>query len=80
DQILSNVSLDPKLKQDRIKRAKHDFKYFAKTYFPHYFTIKGECELHNDLALTFESIASSPKGEKYAKAAPRGHAKTTYCS
>ena len=80
EQILSNVSLDPKLKQDRLKRAEHDFKYFAKTYFPHYFTIKGECELHNDLALTFKSIVSSPKGEKYAKAAPRGHAKTTYCS
>ena len=80
EQIHLNSVLDPKQKSARLKRAEFDFEYFAKTYFPHYFTITGKCELHEDLARTFEEITSSPTGKKYARAAPRGHAKTTYCS
>lgn len=80
EQIHLNSILDPKQKSARLKRAEFDFEYFAKTYFPHYFTITGKCELHEDLARTFEEITSSPIGKKYARAAPRGHAKTTYCS
>ncbi|MBE3022927.1 phage terminase large subunit [Campylobacter sp. 7477a] len=80
EQISSNVTLDPKLKNERIKRAEHDFLFFAKTYFPHYFTIKGECALHSDLVTIFETISKNPNGDKFSLAAPRGHAKTTYCS
>lgn len=80
EQIHLNSILNPKQKSARLKRARVDFEYFAKTYCPHYFTIAGKCELHEDLARTFEEITSNPTGKKYARAAPRGHAKTTYCS
>ncbi|PSM51348.1 putative phage protein [Campylobacter blaseri] len=78
--ISSNSLLDPALKDERIKKAKFDFLYFAKTYFPHYFTIKGECELHTYLATLFEDTLQKENGSKNAIAAPRGHAKTTYSS
>ncbi|AQW87885.1 putative phage protein [Campylobacter pinnipediorum subsp. caledonicus] len=80
EQILSNSLLDPKGKKDRVLKAEFDFEYFARTYFPHYFSIDGACALHKDLSATFEKISSSKSGDKYAYAAPRGHAKTTYCS
>ncbi|MGG7074551.1 phage terminase large subunit [Campylobacter sp. 9BO] len=95
EQISSEITLDPNQKEQRIKRAKDDFIFFARTYFPHYFTIGGSCALHDELAKIFEKIGSKSskigqsemsekqaqqKGEKYAIAAPRGHAKTTYTS
>ncbi len=80
DQIQSEVTLDPKSKHERIIRAEHDFLYFAKTYFPHYFSIGGTCVLHEDLAQIFKTLTQNPSGDKYAIAAPRGHAKTTFTS
>lgn len=80
EQISSNITLDPKLKDERVKRAEHDFMYFAKTYFPHYFSIGGSCELHEDLSEIFSNLTTNEKGDKFCLAAPRGHAKTTHCS
>lgn len=80
EQILSALLLDPRQREYRVKRAEHDYLYFARTYFPHYFTIDSVCDLHLDLAQTFEEIVGSSVGKKYAKAAPRAHAKTTHCS
>lgn len=77
-QISSNVTLKVEEKEVRIKRAKKDFLYFAKTYFPHYFSLKGQSALHLDLAKTFESITQGKGGGRYAYAAPRANAKTTY--
>ena len=81
-QFLHESYLNPALKEERIKRASVDFDYFARTYFPHYFTIKGECDLHLHLNKVFEKIAlkKDNKGEKHAIAAPRAHGKSTYTS
>lgn len=81
-QFLHESHLDPTLKEERIKRASVDFDYFARTYFPHYFTIKGECGLHLHLNEVFTKIAlkKESKGEKHAIAAPRAHGKSTYTS
>lgn len=78
--ISNNSLLDPKLKDERIKKGEFDFLYFIKTYFPHYFTIGGKCELHTYLANLFNEKIHSSNGSKNAIAAPRGHAKTTYSS
>lgn len=78
EQINSEVTLAPELKDERLKIAKDDYLYFAKTYFSHYFSIKGDCELHTYLASIFTDIANSNNGVKYATAAPRGYAKTTH--
>lgn len=80
EQINNSCTLDPALKNERIDRAKDDFNYFARTYFPHYFSIEGGCALHEHLSNTFKKISLTPKGDKYAIAAPRGYGKTTYCS
>lgn len=77
DQIEKNTLLDPSLKEQRLKNAKHDFLYFVKTYFPHYFSIKSQCALHITLANDFVKYKA---GTKLAYAAPRGHAKTTFTS
>lgn len=80
EQISSNSILDPKQKDERVKRGEFDFLYFARTYFSHYFTIDGECELHSYLSFLFNTKIHAPNGSKNAIAAPRGHAKTTYSS
>nr|DAK81336.1 MAG TPA: Large Terminase [Caudoviricetes sp.] len=80
EQIHLNSPLSPKDRAARLKRAEHDFLYFAKTYFPHYFSIDSSCALHEDLAQIFEAMTQDENGDKYVRAAPRGHAKTTYCS
>jgi len=79
-QIQSNSTLDPSNKEERVKKGEHNFLYWAKNYFPHYFTIGGECELHNYLSRRFNIIVKSKEGVKDAIAAPRSHAKTTYVS
>ncbi|WP_162165796.1 phage terminase large subunit [Campylobacter fetus] len=80
DQIKKDSLLDPAKKEERKARSRQDFGYFAKTYFPHYFTIGGECLLHEELSSDFVKFINSQKGSKNAYAAPRGHAKTTYSS
>lgn len=78
NQISSDVTLKSEQREQRKQRANKDFLYFAKTYFPHYFTLKGQSALHLDLAKTFEVIAQGNGGGAYAYAAPRANAKTTY--
>ena len=80
EQIHLNSPLSPKDRAARVKRAERDFMFFARTYFPHYFSISSSCALHEDLAQIFEAMTQNASGDKYARAAPRGHAKTTYCS
>ena len=77
-QISSSVTLSAKGQKERIERAKNDFLYFAKTYFPHYFTLKGESGLHKHLISVFETINEGKGSNKFAIAAPRGNGKTIY--
>ncbi len=66
-------------KEQRVKRAFKDFHYFRKTYFPHYYTLKGKSLLQQDLEDTYKKIIDPNKttGLKFAKAAPRGFGKST---
>ncbi len=77
-QISSSITLSAKGQKERIERAKNDFLYFAKTYFPHYFTLKGESGLHKHLISVFETINEGKGSNKFAIAAPRGNGKTIY--
>lgn len=78
--IKADSMLDPAQKDERVKKSRNDYLFFAKTYFPHYFLIEGECILHKELSKLFLKMFSKNKGDKYALAAPRGHAKTTHAA
>lgn len=77
-QISSVVTLDKSTQKQRIERAKKDFLFFATTYFPHYFTLKTHSALHLSLAKDFQNIVTGKGGQKFAFAAPRANAKTTF--
>ncbi len=67
----------PAESKKRIERVKHDFKYFAQTYFPHY--VKGDASAFHEYAFKRfpECVNDKAKGYKEAIAAPRGEAKST---
>ena len=68
-QISHEVTLSAEGKEERIKKAKEDFLFFATTYFPHYFTLQGFSELHKALTEAFLRIASGTGGHKFVFAA-----------
>jgi len=58
----------------RLERAAVDAEFFARTYFPHYFSAD-DCDFHRELrGLLFDST------DDLVLAAPRDHAKSTVCS
>jgi len=63
----------------RKARAKTDFGFFCREYFPHY--IKAEpSRLHEWLFERLPRLARERRGVKLALAAPRGEAKSTICT
>lgn len=60
----------------RRKRAMSDFRFFAKTYFPHYIK-HDEAALHTFLYERLPEIVDNGIGDHDAIAAPRGNAKST---
>jgi predicted phage terminase large subunit-like protein len=73
----ASLNLPPEQREQRVARAAKDVHYFAETYLPHYLTIKGKSELHEELEKIFLHL-KKVRGKKYAVAAPRANAKTTY--
>ncbi|MFV0481335.1 MAG: phage terminase large subunit [Campylobacteraceae bacterium] len=71
------LNLPADKKDERVKRASRDIKYFAKTYMPHYLTIIGESEFHKYLHALFVRLRIV-RGEKHAIAAPRANAKSVW--
>jgi predicted phage terminase large subunit-like protein len=67
---------DPKESLRRVAKAKNDFEFFARTYFPHYIKYKNAV-LHDYLYKRLPEIVDSPEGQHEAIAAPRGNAKST---
>lgn len=61
----------------RQARAKHDFNYFRKIYFPHYLQIKTNSSLHSWLDATLPQLMQG-EAQKLVIAAPRGEAKSTF--
>lgn len=78
--ISASLALPAEGREERKTRASSDFGFFMRTYLPHYLTLDGSCALHDDLDALFTQIVTTPDGRKYARAAPRGHAKTTRTS
>ena len=66
---------NPAASSERRKRAKDDYEYFARTYFPHYVK-KGNALLHDYLYKRLPEMVDSPEGQHEAVAAPRGNAKS----
>ena len=67
----------------RVARAREDFPFFRRTYFPHYTRRKdgsptGDSALHLRLDGALPAAVDAPEGVRLACAAPRGEAKTTF--
>lgn len=62
--------------QKRREQARTDYRFFARTYFPHYVK-KGEAKLHAYLYRRLPEIVDNGVGDHEAIAAPRGNAKST---
>ena len=62
--------------RQRRERAFNDFRFFARTYFPHYVK-RGEAALHAYLYDRLPEIVNNGRGDHDAIAAPRGNAKST---
>ncbi len=67
---------NPAASAERRKRARDDYEYFARTYFPHYVK-KGNALLHDYVYKRLPEMVDSPEGQHEAVAAPRGNAKST---
>lgn len=70
-------STEPEVQTRRQQRARREFQYFAKTYFPHYIS-PHDSVLHTYLYNRLPRLLRGrQKGVKLAIAAPRGEAKST---
>ncbi len=71
------LSTDPEEQIRRIRRAHREFRFFAKTYFPHYLSAHDSL-LHTYLYTRLPKLIHARRhGVKLAIAAPRGEAKST---
>ncbi|MFA9948727.1 hypothetical protein [Dentiradicibacter hellwigii] len=61
-------------------RAREDFRFFTRVYFPHYVRSPAESELHKYLYKLLPEIVGQIKSAADAIAAPRGEAKSTLVS
>ena len=81
EEIKSISSLPPEQKEQRRAKAKEDFHYFRKTYFPHYYRLESESDLQKHLKSIYykirDKVGTKKLGEKFATAAPRGFGKST---
>ena len=66
--------------EERRERARQDFTFFRRAYFPHYCLVGGDSRLHEWLDAELPRMADAPEGVRLAIAAPRGEAKSTFVS
>lgn len=72
--------IDPAASAARRTATNHaatGFKYFVRTYFPHYMRSTHESELHRYLFTRLPAVVNSTTSHNEAIAAPRGEAKST---
>jgi predicted phage terminase large subunit-like protein len=67
---------DPAQMAGRRAQAQNDYRFFARTYFPHYIK-HAEAALHTYLYDRLPQIVDNGEGDHEAIAAPRGNAKST---
>ncbi|MDD3446239.1 MAG: hypothetical protein PHS60_12565, partial [Zavarzinia sp.] len=60
--------------------APDGFEFFCRTYFPHYLKSPSSSRLHRYLYQRLPEIVADPAGQADVIAAPRGEAKSTFCS
>ncbi|MFZ2868717.1 phage terminase large subunit [Zavarzinia sp.] len=60
--------------------APDGFEYFCRTYFPHYVKSPSASRLHQYLFKRLPEILADPAGQNDVIAAPRGEAKSTFCT
>lgn len=58
--------------EERRERARQDFTFFRRAYFPHYCLVGGDSRLHEWLDAELPRMADAPEGVRLAIAAPRG--------
>ena len=74
---VSGLGSQPEEQMRRQRRARKEFQYFAKTYFPHYIS-RHDSVLHTYLYNRLPKVVQArQRGIKLAIAAPRGEAKST---
>jgi len=74
---VSGFDVNPAASKDRVARARHDYEFFARTYFPHYVSAGVEpSEFQRWVYETMPQVAGTP-GRLQAVAAPRGEGKST---
>lgn len=66
--------------EERRERARQDFAFFRRAYFPHYCLVGEDSRLHEWLDAELPRMADAPEGVRLAIAAPRGEAKSTFVS
>jgi predicted phage terminase large subunit-like protein len=71
---------DPEASRKRAKRARDDYAYFCKTYFPHYVPTPHFSIFHRFLFERFPAVIDGPADGREVWEAPRGEAKSTYCT
>ena len=70
------LDADPAAIRARRRQATDDFRFFARTYFPHYIS-EHDSVMHTFLYERLPRLAQRQAGVKLAVAAPRGEAKST---
>lgn len=74
---VTGLDCNPQISKERIENANKHFRFFAKTYFPHYIS-DHDSLLHTYLYQRLEDMVQPKlRGSKLAIAAPRSEAKST---
>ncbi|MBF0447114.1 MAG: phage terminase large subunit [Magnetococcales bacterium] len=77
EENVTGLDSTPEASQKRVEKCQTSFRFFAKTYFPHYIS-RHDSTLHTYLYRRLERlIQDNKKGSKLAIAAPRSEAKST---
>ncbi len=71
---------DPVASQARRERASHDYQFFAQTYFPHYVPTPHFSIFQKFVFTRFPEIIDGAGDGREVYEAPRGEAKSTYCT
>jgi predicted phage terminase large subunit-like protein len=73
-------TVDPEGILDRRLRAKNDYRFFCATYFPHYVPTPHFSTFHEFLFSRLPEVIDSKADAREVYQAPRGEAKSTYCT
>jgi predicted phage terminase large subunit-like protein len=72
--------IDPDASRARRARAEKDYRFFCQTYFPHYVPTPHFSLFHDFLFKTLPASIDAAEDARWVWQAPRGEAKSTYCT